>query len=88
MQEDKQGHPFLRPHSIETKEEYEAALASVASLFSAEPGTPEGDTLELLIRLIATYEAREYPIPLPDPEAAILFRMDQSGQTNDNLTSE
>ncbi len=64
---------------IKTEAEYEAALARIQTIFLAEPGTPEGDECELLVTLVALYEERVYPIELPDPVTAILFRMDQQG---------
>ncbi|MEZ6113070.1 MAG: ImmA/IrrE family metallo-endopeptidase [Pirellulaceae bacterium] len=50
----------------------------VEQLFSATPGTVEGDELELLLLLVETYEKQEFPIDLPDPVEAIRFRMEQS----------
>ncbi len=62
---------------VPTPEEYEAAMARVEQIFSAKPGTALGDELELLLLLVQQYEERAFPIGLPDPIAAIRFRMDQ-----------
>ncbi len=69
----------MRPKVIKIEADYEAALARLDELLDAEPETPEGDEFELWATLIATYEDAEYPIDLPDPIAAIRFRMEQAG---------
>jgi HTH-type transcriptional regulator / antitoxin HigA len=73
----KPSKPF-HPKVIKTTVEHERALARIEELFTAKPGTPEGDDLELLLLLVETYEAKEYPIDLPDPIEAIRFRMEQA----------
>ena len=55
----------VRP--IRTEEEYRAALAEVAGLMNAVPGSEEEDRLDVLGTLVEAYEARHYPIPPPDP---------------------
>jgi HTH-type transcriptional regulator / antitoxin HigA len=60
---------------INTDADYRAALALVDSLFDAEPGTPEGDHLDVLVTLIEAYEERHWEIGLPDPIDAIRVRM-------------
>ncbi len=69
----------MRPKVIKTESEYEAALAQLDELLDAAPDTPEGDEFELWATLIATYEEEAFPIDLPDPIAAIRFRMEQAG---------
>lgn len=51
----------------------------------AEPDTPEGDELDVLVTLIESYENRVYPINAPDPIEAIRFRMEQLGMSNKDL---
>ena len=65
----------VRP--IHDEEDYEAALAVVDSLMDAEPGTPEGDRLDVLVTLVEAYEARHWAIDAPDPIDAIRVRMEQ-----------
>ena len=65
----------VRP--IKTEKDYGRALAAVDRLMDAEPGTPEGDALDVLVTLIESYEAKHWPIDLPDPIEAIRFRMEQ-----------
>ena len=65
----------VRP--IHDEDDYEAALAQVDNLMDAEPGTPEGDRLDVLVTLIEAYEARHWAIDAPDPIDAIRVRMEQ-----------
>ena len=76
----------IRP--IHTKADYKAALKIVSTLVDADPaqGTPDGDRLEVLGTLVAAYEAKHYPIELPDPIEAIKFRMEQQGLSAKDLT--
>lgn len=69
----------IRP--IHTDQDYRAALQSISPLFDNEPqpGTPEGDYFDVMITLIEAYEARQFPLDLPNPIEAIKFRMEQSG---------
>ena len=73
----------IRP--IKTEQDYDAALAEVEALWGAEPDTPDGDKLDVLITLIEAYEARHHPIAPPDPVEAILFRMEQAGLRRKDL---
>ncbi|MGN0730902.1 MAG: ImmA/IrrE family metallo-endopeptidase [Treponema sp.] len=70
---------------IKTNEDYERVLARIEGLFDAQPDTPEGDELELLVTLVELYEKKEYPIEAPDPISAIKFRMEQQGLKNKDL---
>jgi HTH-type transcriptional regulator/antitoxin HigA len=76
--------PF-HPKVIKSTVEHEQALARIDELFQAKPGTPEGDELELLLLLVETYEAKQYPIDLPDPLEAIRFRMEQANLKQKDL---
>ncbi len=73
----------IRP--IKTNKDHEAALAEVAELWEAEPGSEEADRLDVLVTLIEAYEERAHPILPPDPIEAILFRMDQLGLSRRDL---
>jgi len=75
----------IRP--IKTEEDYKAALREVSAFFDNEPvpGSAEGDRFEVLITLVEAYEAKHYPIELPDPVEAIKFRMEQAGLTPKDL---
>ena len=73
----------IRP--IRTEADYRGALKEAERLWNAEPGTPEGDQVEVLSTLIEAYETKHHPIPAPDPIAAILFMMEQKGLTRRDL---
>lgn len=73
----------IRP--IKTRADYRAALKEVERLWEADPGTPAGDRVDVLVTLIEAYEARHYAIPAPDPIAAILFMMQQKGLSRRDL---
>jgi HTH-type transcriptional regulator / antitoxin HigA len=70
---------------IRSEADYRTALNEVERLWTAEPGSPDGDRVEVLVTLIEAYEARRHPIPAPDPIAAILFMMEQKGFTRRDL---
>jgi HTH-type transcriptional regulator/antitoxin HigA len=73
----------IRP--IRTKADYRAALKEVERLWDAEPGTEAGNRVEVLATLIEAYEAKHFPIPAPDPIAAIEFMMEQKALTRRDL---
>ena len=75
----------IRP--IRTKADYRAALKEVERLWDADPGTPEGDIVDVLTTLIEAYEADHFPIVAPDPIAAIEFMMEQKGMSRRDLES-
>lgn len=72
---------------IRSEDDYRAALAQASAWFDnePEPGTAEGDAFEVLLTLIEAYEAKHFPVDLPDPVEAIRFRMEQSGLTVKDL---
>jgi HTH-type transcriptional regulator/antitoxin HigA len=68
----------LKPiHPIRTKTDYRAALREVEQHWDAAPGTITGDRVDVLMTLIEAYEAKHFPIPIPDPIAAVEFMMEQ-----------
>ena len=70
---------------IRTEADYAAALARVDELMEAEPGTPEGEELDVLVDLVELYESKHVPMEPPSPLAALEFRMDQAGLTPRDL---
>jgi HTH-type transcriptional regulator / antitoxin HigA len=73
----------IRP--IRTAADHEAALAEVERLWESEPGSPEGERLEVLSLLIEAYELEHFPIDPPEPIDAVLFRMEQLGLRRKDL---
>ena len=43
---------------IKTEEDYRAALHEIESLMTAEPGSPEGERLDVLVTLVEAYERK------------------------------
>lgn len=76
---------MMNPKILKTENEYREALSRVEGLMDAEPGTPDGDDLELWSMLVEDYEERHFPIPMPDPISAIRFRMEQAGLRDGDL---
>ena len=77
----------MQPKVIKTEAEYEVALARVADLMDAQPGSPDEQELELFALLVEQYEQEHFPIAPPDPVEAILFRMEQEGLTRKDLAA-
>ena len=75
----------MKAKIIKTEADYQAALAYLENLMDARPGTPEEEELELFAMLIESYEQQTFPIGLPDPVAAIQFRMEQQGLTRKDM---
>lgn len=70
---------------IRKKSDYESALVEIEKLFDAKKNTPEGDRLEILSTLVEAYEAKHYPIDLPDAIHAIEYWMESRGLDRKDL---
>lgn len=66
---------------IRTRDDYDVLRGELDRILDHDPpkGSPERGRLDVLLGLLANYEARELPPPHVDPVDAILFRMDQLG---------
>lgn len=73
------------PKVIKNEKDYDRTLERINELMNAEPGTPEGDELELLVTLVELYEKSVHPVGMPDPVEAIKFRMEQLGMKQKDL---
>ena len=73
----------IRP--IKTDADYRAALNDIENLMMAEPDTVEGEKLDILVTLVEPYEAKHFPMDLPDPVEAIKFEMERKGLTVKDL---
>jgi len=78
-------HSAIDIRPIRTEADYRKALKQVERLWDAEPGTLDGDQVEVLSTLIEAYEEQHHSIPAPDPIAAIMFMMEQKGLTRRDL---
>ncbi len=58
---------------IKTQRDYRRALKEIEGLMTAKRDTPEGDRLDVLVTLVEAWEAKHYPIDLPDPVEAPAF---------------
>jgi HTH-type transcriptional regulator/antitoxin HigA len=70
---------------IHTEDDYKKAMETLATLWGAPEGSPESDQLDILATLIERYEEDNFPMDLPDPVDAILFRIEQQGLTRKDL---
>jgi HTH-type transcriptional regulator/antitoxin HigA len=75
----------MRIHPIRTEADHDFAVNRIAELIGAKPDTAEGEELDILATLVDAYEAKHHAIDVPDPIAAIQFRMEQQGLTRKNL---
>lgn len=68
----------IRP--THTEGDYQATMREVSEFFNnePEPNSPDDDRFEILLTLVEAYEAKQYPVDLPDPIEAIKFRIEQS----------
>lgn len=73
----------LKP--IRSEADLKRALARMDALWEAKAGTTDADELEVLSILVERYESEHFPIPVSDPVAAILFRMEQRGLSRTDL---
>lgn len=70
---------------IHSVKDYDAAIARVEALMDSVPGTADCDELDVLGALVEAYENKHFPIGLPDPIAAIRFRMEQQELSQQDL---
>lgn len=72
---------------IKTDEEYKAALNQIEALMDKDPDpeSHDGELLELLSTLVQDYESKRFPVSVPDPIEAILYRMEQQGLSQRDL---
>lgn len=73
----------IRP--VKTKRDYEVALKAIERLMGARRNSPEGDLLDVLVTLVEAYEAKHFPLDLPDPVEAIKYAMEQRNLTVKDL---
>lgn len=75
----------VRP--LKSEADYTVALAEIEGLLgNAEPDSPAGDKLELLITLVEAYENEHYPMgESSDPISLIGFVMEQQGLSRKDL---
>lgn len=77
----------IRP--IKTAKDLAWGLREIEKGMSSQvqPGTPEGDRLDVLMTLVDVYEKTHHAIPPADPIEAVRFRMEQEALTTADLLS-
>ena len=74
----------IRP--IRTAADYEAALNEIEKLIDSQPGTPEGDRMDILVTLVEAYEVKHFPIPQPgEPVEVLEYYMESRGLSRSDL---
>ena len=61
----------MEPPPIHTEQEYDAALQTIESLWTAPAGSAEAEQLEILVTLVEAYAALHSPIEPPEPLAGV-----------------
>jgi HTH-type transcriptional regulator/antitoxin HigA len=71
---------------IRNEVDYQAALKEIEDFIESQPGTPEGDRLDVLVTLVEAYEAKKFPIPEPDDPVEVLnYYMESRGISRSDL---
>lgn len=71
---------------IRSESDYQAALKEIDKLIESQPGTPEGDRMDVLVTLVEAYEASHFPIPEPDDPVGVLeYYMESRGLSRSDL---
>jgi HTH-type transcriptional regulator/antitoxin HigA len=71
---------------IRSEADYEAALKEIEKFIESQPGTPEGDRMDVLVTLVEAYEAKHFPIPEPDDPVEVLeYYMESRGLSRSDL---
>lgn len=73
----------IRP--IQTDADYKSALSEIDRRMDARPGSPDGALLDALVTLVEAWERARMPMYPPNPVAAIVFRMEQTGLVRKDL---
>ncbi|MCZ2481170.1 helix-turn-helix domain-containing protein [Aquirufa nivalisilvae] len=64
---------------LKTEEDYNKASMRLMEIFHAEPNTPEGDELDLLIVLVKDFDEKQYELPELDALEVIKYKMQEMG---------
>ncbi len=71
---------------VRNEADYQAALQKIEELLDASLESPEGDRLDVLVTLVEAYEAKHFPIPLPDDPVQVLeYYMESRGLSRKDL---
>jgi HTH-type transcriptional regulator/antitoxin HigA len=72
----------MKAKILKTEQEYNEACERIYTLIHAsenpvEPGSPDGEEMELLSLLVEKYEQEHFPVEAPNAIDAIKFRLEQ-----------
>lgn len=71
---------------IRNEADYQLALKEIAKLIDTQPGTSEGDRMDVLVTLVEAYEDKHFPIPEPDDPVQVLeYFIESRGLTRTDL---
>jgi HTH-type transcriptional regulator / antitoxin HigA len=70
---------------IRNDDDLRNAFQQLEAVFQALEGSAQADEREVLVRLVAAYESKHYPIGTADPVDAIKFRMEQQNLSPKDL---
>lgn len=70
---------------IKNTRDYRRTLKEIEALMRAKRNTRQGDRLDVLVTLVEAWEAKHYPLDLPDPIEAIKYHMEQNGLSTQDL---
>ena len=71
---------------IRSEADYQTALKEIEILIESQPGTHEGDRMDVLVTLVEAYEAKHFPIPEPDDPVEVLeYYMESRGLSRTDL---
>jgi HTH-type transcriptional regulator/antitoxin HigA len=79
-------HVNIRP--IRTDQDHSAALAEIEACWGAPEGSEDGDRLDVLVTLVESYEARQWPIESNesfDPIDVLRYAIDELGHSQSEL---
>ena len=68
---------------IKSQRDYRRVLKEIESLMTAKRNTPDGERLD--VTLVEAWEAKHYPLDLPDAVEAIKYHMERQGLTPRDL---
>lgn len=74
---------MIRP--IRTEGDHREALAEIGRLWSAKPGSDEGDRLDVLATLVSAYEDEHHPMPDVEPLDILRYAISDMGRSQAEL---
>jgi HTH-type transcriptional regulator/antitoxin HigA len=71
---------------IRSEADYQASLKKIEKLIESQPGSIEGDRMDVLVTLVEAYEAKHFPIPEPNNPVEVLeYYMESRGLSRSDL---